>query len=92
MAAPAQPGSLYAAHFSARAERARQMETNYTTEEVAARLGCGAERVRLLAKQGRIPHLRLGHGYRFPKTVLDKWIDDLALRNGGAGDGGEETA
>lgn len=42
--------------------------------EVAERLDLPVTRVRLLARQGIIPRVKVGHSVRFNEAELEEWI------------------
>lgn len=50
------------------------VETYATTEQVAARLGLSQERVRVLAREGRLPAVRVGERghYRFSLAAVEQ--------------------
>jgi excisionase family DNA binding protein len=51
-----------------------------TTRMVADYLHCHLSTVYRLAKDGRIPHFKLGGDFRFQKSAIEDWIE----RGGGA--------
>lgn len=46
-----------------------------TVKQVAELLQIGTNRVYDLAREGKIPHLRVGQSYRFSAAVLWGWIE-----------------
>lgn len=50
--------------------RARMLRT----EDVAKRLDIPIRRVRILAQQGIIPRVKIGHSIRFNEADLEAWI------------------
>ncbi len=52
---------------------------SFTLEEVAAYLHVSEEAIRTLAKQGGIPHVRVGALYRFQQTEIDRWASQRLL-------------
>ncbi len=53
-------------------------------QEVAGQTGLPLARVYELAREGQLPHVRLGRALRFDPTAVAEW-----LRNGGTRDGAE---
>jgi excisionase family DNA binding protein len=43
-------------------------------KRIAALLGLSVSQVYTLARQGRIPHVRLGGSVRFPRLALERWL------------------
>jgi excisionase family DNA binding protein len=41
---------------------------------LAGYLHCHPSTIYRLARQGKIPHFRLGGGFRFKKAAIDEWI------------------
>jgi excisionase family DNA binding protein len=52
-----------------------------TAEEVADRLGVTKTWVWAQAREGRIPHVRLGRYRRFREEALEQWLGDLEARS-----------
>jgi excisionase family DNA binding protein len=52
-----------------------------TAEEVADRLGVTRTWVWAQAREGRIPHVRLGRYRRFREEALEQWLGDLEVRS-----------
>lgn len=48
-----------------------------TADEVAERLGIPVYSVYALAREGEIPHLRIGRRVRFREEDLEAWEDSL---------------
>ena len=46
-----------------------------TTKEMAKYLKLHAITICKLAKEGKIPSVRIGSRWRFDKEVVDRWID-----------------
>jgi excisionase family DNA binding protein len=43
-------------------------------EQVATRLNVARKTVVTMAREGRLPHVRVGPRYRFDPTDIDRWI------------------
>jgi excisionase family DNA binding protein len=50
-----------------------------TAEEVAALLGIGVDWVWEQARQGRIPHIRLGRFRRFRRQAIQEWLEAIEI-------------
>src|SRR5256885_5604419 len=59
-------------------------ETFLTTEEVLEYLQVNLRTVYRLIKAGKIPAVRVGRQWRFPKRGIDAWLDSQPPRGGGA--------
>ena len=46
-----------------------------TATMLADYLQCHLSTIYRLAKQGKIPHFRLGGDFRFKKTAIEQWIE-----------------
>lgn len=55
-----------------------------TVDEVAEYLGISSEMVRLLVREKRIVHFRIGRRILFKREAIDKWIEEKMI------DGGED--
>jgi excisionase family DNA binding protein len=45
-----------------------------TLKQVAEYLKCHTGTLYRLVKHGRVPHFRIGSGFRFQKSTIDNWI------------------
>ena len=52
-----------------------------TVGEVARYLGVVPGTVYRKARQGEIPAVKIGKIWRFPRTALDEWLNDTALKS-----------
>jgi len=52
-----------------------------TVKEVADVLQIGTNKVYTLAREGKIPHLRLGTAYRFSAAALGAWIEQVGVES-----------
>lgn len=59
----------------AKPERARQAEGMMTAKEVGLLCGLSDKTVYRLAKEGRVPYVRIQSSLRFRRTDVDRWID-----------------
>lgn len=50
-----------------------------TDGEAAVKLGISRQLIRRLAREGRIPHFKLGRQIRFDADLLDKWVQEQSL-------------
>lgn len=60
-------------------------------QEAAAYLGLGVRTVYNLAKNGKIPAVKLAGAWRFPKVAIDTWMVEGALKNLKGLKGGESS-
>jgi len=60
---------------SARPKRTREAEGMMTAQEVGLLCGISDKTVYRLAKEGRIPYIRIQSSLRFRRTDVDRWID-----------------
>lgn len=51
------------------------MRPTLGTSEVAAICGTTEQHVRKLARQRRIPHVRVGASYKFDRDEIDRWLE-----------------
>jgi len=58
---------------SIQSETARQ---TYTTQELSKLLGRAGRTVQDMAQRGKIPAVRVGIKWRFPKEEVDRWLSD----------------
>lgn len=47
----------------------------YTVPEVADMLGCGEKAVRDLCHNSTFPSLKIGKGYKIPKSAFHEWLE-----------------
>jgi excisionase family DNA binding protein len=57
-----------------------QVESLKRTGYVAKRLGLSQDRVRTLADEGVIPHVRIGSQYRYSPSTIEQWIAEGGTR------------
>lgn len=50
--------------------------TTLTTEEAAKYLGLSRDMIYILARENRIPHVRIGRRVLFKKQAIDMWLDE----------------
>lgn len=50
-------------------------------DKVAAVLGISRDQVCRLAREGKIPHVKLGRALRFAPVVLQRWIEDESAKS-----------
>lgn len=53
------------------------------TKEVASVIGYGEQTVRELCHAGRIPFIRVGRAFMFPRDAIRKWVEEVAMNNCG---------
>ena len=56
-----------------------------TVHEVAKYLHMVPDTIYRKARAGKIPAVKMGKCWRFPKDTLDKWLNDQALEFNGNG-------
>ena len=56
-----------------------------TVPEVAKYLNMVPDTIYRKARTGKIPAVKMGKCWRFPKDTLDKWLNDRALELNGKG-------
>lgn len=49
----------------------------YKAKEVAAKLNVSMALVYKMARNNEIPHAKFSDSYRFPKAIIDQWIEGL---------------
>lgn len=49
------------------------------TAEAAQFLGFSVEHVRVMARAGRVPAVKLGHEWRFSRRQLLEWLEHMAI-------------
>jgi excisionase family DNA binding protein len=47
--------------------------------EIAKYLGFSTKKIYRLAEEGKIPASRVGRQYRFVKSLIDDWLQEMAL-------------
>ena len=47
--------------------------------EIAKYLGFSTKKIYRLAEEGKIPASRVGRQYRFVKTLIDDWLQEMSL-------------
>ncbi len=52
-----------------------------TVKQLADYLQMDEHTIYRLAKNGKIPAMKIGAEWRFKKTLIDKWIEDKCLEN-----------
>ena len=53
-----------------------------TLSQAAKYLQCGPTKLYRMAKKGQIPASKLGGSWRFRKSRINKWVDELEVKNG----------
>lgn len=54
-----------------------------TVEDLADYLQVGSKLVYKMAKSGELPSARLGDQWRFKRSLIDRWLEDQAVRKNG---------
>ena len=48
----------------------------YTAQELSVQLGLSLSKVRLMTRQQKIPHIRVGRRIIYPVKAINQWIED----------------
>ena len=51
----------------------------YTPVQIAHQLGIRKNTVYVLIKQGELPAIKIGNGYRVPKQMFEEWVRKTAV-------------
>lgn len=50
----------------------------YTPIQIARMLGVRANTIYVLIRQGEIPAIKIGNGYKVPKALFEEWVEKTA--------------